>query len=234
MIRNRATPEGRELGAQLAKWCDDAEPKARLRMPELPPRCNSCAFRAGPHVANGSPHTQMDALKCAIEGREFYCHEPARSEHLCAGWAMFVLAADSAADFGQVPWPLSTETANGQPNAKRKTPMSDDNAKQPERTATAEDLARVLTAPEWPPRPNYDAYRVLVAANSHLLGSLIATLIDGGALDAPQIEAMFEGALRQHRGEHANALDGQARVHLAQMRAGLLSRFPPPSQTSEH
>jgi hypothetical protein len=77
-IRNRPTPEGAQLGFHLARFCDEAEPKARLRFPELPPRCNSCAFRAGPHSANGSPQTQMDVLKCLMEGREFYCHEPSR------------------------------------------------------------------------------------------------------------------------------------------------------------
>lgn len=102
-IRNRTTPEGAELGEHLARFCDEAEPKARLRMPELPPRCNSCAFRKGPHVASGSPETQMDVLKCLIEGHEFYCHEPARDGHLCSGWAMMMLAKDDA-EFGTVPW----------------------------------------------------------------------------------------------------------------------------------
>lgn len=32
-VRNRPTEEGRELGKIMAKWCDDAEPKARLRFP---------------------------------------------------------------------------------------------------------------------------------------------------------------------------------------------------------
>jgi hypothetical protein len=103
-IRNTRSPEGAELGDKMAKWCDDAEPKARLRMPELPPRCNSCAFRAGPHLANGSAATQMDVMKCVIEGHEFYCHEPARDGHLCSGWAMMMLAKDGADDFGTVPW----------------------------------------------------------------------------------------------------------------------------------
>lgn len=102
-IRNYRTDEGAELGKKLAQWCDDAEPKARLRMPELPPRCNSCAFREGRHLANGSPATQMDALKCVMEGREFYCHETAREGALCSGWAMFMLAKDEA-DFVEVPW----------------------------------------------------------------------------------------------------------------------------------
>lgn len=103
-IRNTRSPEGAELGRKLAKWCDDAEPTARLRMPELPPRCNSCAFREGRHLANGSPATQMDALKCVIEGRPFYCHEPAREDWLCTGWLTFMLAADGPEDFGKVPW----------------------------------------------------------------------------------------------------------------------------------
>lgn len=96
------------MGAHMARFCDEAEPKARLRMPELPPRCNSCAFRQGEHTANGSPQTQMDALKCVIEGREFLCHEPAREGHLCSGWAMMMLAKDSA-DFAEVSWPFSDE-----------------------------------------------------------------------------------------------------------------------------
>lgn len=103
-VRNTRTDEGAKIGRMMAKWCDEAEPKARLRMPELPPRCNSCAFRLGPHLANGSPATQMDALKCVIEGVEFHCHEPAREGALCSGWAMFMRAAEGPEDFGKVPW----------------------------------------------------------------------------------------------------------------------------------
>jgi hypothetical protein len=108
MIRNRTTPEGAALGKELARMCDEAEPQARLRVPELPPRCQSCAFRAGPHIANGSPQTVMDALKCVMEGREFYCHQPDRVEQLCSGWAMFMLSKD-AADFCTAPWDYADE-----------------------------------------------------------------------------------------------------------------------------
>jgi hypothetical protein len=105
--RNHKTPGGSELGKNLARICDDAEPAARLRMPELPPRCQSCAFRAGPHLANSSPYTQMDAMKCVVEGHEFYCHQPDRKDQLCSGWAMMMLAKDGA-DFVKVPWDFST------------------------------------------------------------------------------------------------------------------------------
>ena len=98
LARNYSSPEGAELGAKMAQWCDDAEPKARLRMFDLPPRCASCACRKGKHLANTSLATQMDFLKCLIEGREFYCHEPAREDQFCSGWAMFMLAKDEAED----------------------------------------------------------------------------------------------------------------------------------------
>ena len=110
MIRNRPTPEGRELGRHLARFCDEAEPKARLRFPELPPRCNSCAFKEGPHIANSSPQTQMDALKCSIEGKQFNCHEPAREGWPCMGWAIMMLAKDEP-DFGNCSWRFSDEAA---------------------------------------------------------------------------------------------------------------------------
>src|SRR6185437_14810313 len=100
LIRNTRSDDGAALGELMAKWCNEAEPTARLRMPELPPRCNSCAFRAGRHVANGSPVTQMTALKCVMQGAEFQCHEPARDGTPCSGWAIFMLAKDSADDFG--------------------------------------------------------------------------------------------------------------------------------------
>ena len=109
-IRNRATPEGAALGFHMARFCDEAEPAARLKFPELPPRCNSCAFRHGDHVPSGSPTTQMDALKCWIEGHEFYCHEPAREGALCSGWAMMMLAKNDDS-FTKVDWPFSDEPA---------------------------------------------------------------------------------------------------------------------------
>lgn len=54
-VRNRRTPAGAEIGRKMAQWCDDAEPKARLLAPELPPRCASCAFRAASIWRTGRP-----------------------------------------------------------------------------------------------------------------------------------------------------------------------------------
>ena len=67
MIRNFRTPTGAELGRELARLADNAEPAARLKVPQLPPRCASCALRAGRHLANQSPATQLDVVKCLLE-----------------------------------------------------------------------------------------------------------------------------------------------------------------------
>lgn len=75
---NRATEEGRRLGRNIARLCDTELAGKR------DDRCKTCAFRAGDHIANGSPETQMSALKCVLEGELFWCHEADRA---CAGWA---------------------------------------------------------------------------------------------------------------------------------------------------
>lgn len=106
-IRNFTTEEGADLGAMVAKFCDDAEPEARLKVPHLQPRCQSCAFRAGKHLANQSPFTQMDAMKCVLEGVEFRCHQPDRAGEPCAGWSMMMLAKPDGAPFHDAPWEFS-------------------------------------------------------------------------------------------------------------------------------
>lgn len=75
---NAVTAEGRELGRHMARLCDGELAGRR------DDRCRTCAFRAGDHLANGSPETLMTALKCAMEGDPFWCHEHDRP---CAGWA---------------------------------------------------------------------------------------------------------------------------------------------------
>ena len=105
-IRNFKSAEGRELGIIMAGFVDSAEPLARLKFPELPPRCNSCAGRAGNHLASQSVATQMDFVKCIMEGKEFQCHEPARLGQTCSAWAMLVLA-EGEVFFSAVPWNFS-------------------------------------------------------------------------------------------------------------------------------
>jgi len=103
MIRNFRTPEGAELGRELARLADNAEPAARLKVPELPPRCASCALRAGRHLANQSPTTLLNLIKCLLENIPFECHEPHRAGELCSGWAMLMLAKTDDQSV-EVPW----------------------------------------------------------------------------------------------------------------------------------
>ena len=83
MILNQATKEGQSLGKEMARLCD-IEAK---RNPSPRKRCRTCAFRAGEHVANGSPQTLMNAVKCVMERKVFYCHEIDRP---CVGWRTLV------------------------------------------------------------------------------------------------------------------------------------------------
>lgn len=93
MRLNVATPEGRALGKELARLCDGAA--AELGKDG---RCSTCAFRAGDHLANGSPETLMSAVKCIVERETFWCHE---HERPCAGWSLMRFPADEALP---VPW----------------------------------------------------------------------------------------------------------------------------------
>lgn len=84
---NLPTPEGRELGAHLVRLVEpDIAKLVEQGVADL--RCTTCAFRAGT-MPNGCPTTVMDALKCAMEGVPFYCHErklPNGERDFCAGW----------------------------------------------------------------------------------------------------------------------------------------------------
>jgi hypothetical protein len=92
MIPNHTTPEGKTLGTMLARFAD------RELAGRRDDRCGTCAFRAGDHLANGSPVTLMDALKCALEGDTFWCHEHDRP---CAGWRALRAAKGQGT---RVPW----------------------------------------------------------------------------------------------------------------------------------
>jgi hypothetical protein len=88
--RNIPTPEGRALGAQLARFFDLEYPKAKAKFPSIAERCKSCAFRLGT-FPNGCLETSLDALRCSVSGEPFYCHmdmEDGKPTKLCAGWAV--------------------------------------------------------------------------------------------------------------------------------------------------
>jgi hypothetical protein len=90
---NRVTPEGWLLGKEVARICDIEA--ARQGRDE---RCGTCAFRAGDHLANGSPETLMSAVKSAAERTPFWCHERDRP---CGGWQLMRVDAGKEVE---VPW----------------------------------------------------------------------------------------------------------------------------------
>lgn len=90
---NRATDEGRALGAHLARFADIEASKFGRD-----DRCSTCAFRAGDHIANGSPETLMTALKCVMEREVFWCHEHARP---CAGYQLLKVGKGATIE---MPW----------------------------------------------------------------------------------------------------------------------------------
>ena len=96
MTRNVGTLDGHMLGRELARLVDEADPRARLVEPLIPPRCASCAFRAGLHIPNGSPSTLATAIECALVGIEFSCHEPRREGQSCSGWLMLLLGGEGS------------------------------------------------------------------------------------------------------------------------------------------
>jgi hypothetical protein len=61
-VQNVATPEGRELGRELARMAD-----GEFARTGRDSRCETCAFRLGDHAANGSVASLMSAVKCIAE-----------------------------------------------------------------------------------------------------------------------------------------------------------------------
>ena len=100
-VVNESTPEGFALGYKLAQFVDAEENKAPL--PNGRTRCHNCAFRQG-SWPNGSPSTIMDALKCAIEGITFLCHDDLQP---CAGWVLLRRSNPQAK--AKAWWPFSDE-----------------------------------------------------------------------------------------------------------------------------
>lgn len=89
---SRVTAEGRALGSIGTRLADlgrvrlEAAGLTDLKFPRLRDEmCRTCACQAG-SVPNGCLQTQMDFLKCVVEGTPFLCHAP-HDGKLCAGWA---------------------------------------------------------------------------------------------------------------------------------------------------
>lgn len=82
---NMPTPEGEELGRELARLADKEMEKRKANFPNHIERCATCAFRRGT-IANGSPQTLRDAVDAIKGDGEFMCHE--RENHQCVGYAI--------------------------------------------------------------------------------------------------------------------------------------------------
>lgn len=86
---NVPTPEGAELGRQMARLTDLHEREQLKRFPNQHPRCSDCALRLGT-LPNQSAATLMDIVKCLAEGHPFYCHkgiaDGAEPKRLCSGY----------------------------------------------------------------------------------------------------------------------------------------------------
>lgn len=110
-VPNRPTPEGRELGENLARFTEIELARLRERFPVHAEPCGTCAFRRGT-IPNGSLATVGDALKCAMEGVPFMCHESlggneGKPSRACVGWC--ILSGAASGRPVECPWPFSEE-----------------------------------------------------------------------------------------------------------------------------
>jgi len=111
--RNQPCPAGRALGEQLARLSEAAEKEVRPRLPaDFPERCASCAFRLDT-FPNGCLPTVMDAMKCAMEGKMFYCHHGTpdvngRHTQPCIGYLISRASMHGKTPL-EVPWKFSHE-----------------------------------------------------------------------------------------------------------------------------
>ncbi|WP_127814885.1 hypothetical protein [Bordetella bronchiseptica] len=115
LVPNRPSPEGRIIGAQLARLTDQAESALLVRFHDHPRRCKSCAFTAGT-VPNGCLLTVMDALKATMEMEPFYCHQPklgpdGKPTTICAGWSIAISALVGNEPL-PTPWEYSHEESD--------------------------------------------------------------------------------------------------------------------------
>lgn len=92
-VPNVPTPEGRVCGQQLASWVDELETDQRKQFPNMRPRCDDCALRAGT-LPNGCLSTLGDLVKAVAENDVFYCHKGVVDDRepkaMCAGFAILL------------------------------------------------------------------------------------------------------------------------------------------------
>lgn len=111
-VRNKPSPEGRKVGAQLARLTDKAFEQFKDADPPFQEPCTTCAFQGG-SFPNGCAETVMDAIKCVMERHPFYCHESKDCKDLCAGWYVAQAAIGmSNQPVIPTPWPFSQEGCN--------------------------------------------------------------------------------------------------------------------------
>jgi hypothetical protein len=98
MPRTSTSTHSPDIGAVLAQTVEPVI--ARLAEDGQPDtRCVECAFRVGTR-RNRSQATQLDALKCVLEGLQFLCHMQVESP--CHGWVAARVAARGWSI--RVPW----------------------------------------------------------------------------------------------------------------------------------
>lgn len=103
--RNLPCELGGKLGKETARLTRNSLDKLRKSIPDYPDTCKTCAFREGT-VANRCLSTQGDALKCALEGVPFFCHESKNCEGLCVGYSIWHDSGPSRATI-KAPWPFT-------------------------------------------------------------------------------------------------------------------------------
>lgn len=106
LVRTVPTAEGKSLGKEHARFY---ELELSKRPRELDDRCSTCACRLGT-LPNGAPQTQMDLVKCIMDGVDFMCHEKGREGVLCHGYKM--LKRPEGQQPKKMPWPFSDEPEN--------------------------------------------------------------------------------------------------------------------------
>lgn len=103
-IRNHRTQDGKALGKEHSRFYEQELSK---RPRTLDGRCATCAFRPDT-LANGSPQTQMDVVKCIMERVPFHCHEQGREDTLCHGYELLKSEAPPV----KVAWEFSKPAPN--------------------------------------------------------------------------------------------------------------------------